>query len=210
MIEHMAQQVESPALRNSKFVFNRVLYMDIDFHRLNLTRGSSHVPLPDWLMKKNAIINPKKSDTKCFKWAVIAAMKWEEIDRDHQRVSKLKRYEKEFDGSGPEFPVSFRDINKFERNNEIGVNILAVQNKKIYICRKGKDYDRNENLMLIVNVENPNREHYVAVKSLLRLLSKQNSKHKEAQHFCTNCLNGFESEIVRNEHYEYCRSKDSE
>ena len=25
---------------------------------------------------------------------------------------------------------------------------------------------------------------------------------------CTNCLNGFESEIIRDEHYKYCRSKD--
>ena len=66
-----------------------------------------------------------------------------------------------------------------------------------------------KNLMLITDVENPNKKHYVAVKSLSRLLSKQNSKHKEAQHFCTNCLNGFESEIIRDEHYEYCRSKDS-
>ena len=50
MIEHMAQQIENPALRNSKFVFDRVLHMDINFHRLNLMRGSSYVPLPDWLM----------------------------------------------------------------------------------------------------------------------------------------------------------------
>ena len=35
MIEHMAQQIENPALRNSKFVFDRVLHMDINFHRLN-------------------------------------------------------------------------------------------------------------------------------------------------------------------------------
>ena len=210
MIEHMAQQIENPALRNSKFVFDRILHMDIDFHRLNLTRGSSYIPLPDWLMKKKAIINPKNSDMECFKWAVIAAMKWEEIDRDQPRVSKLKRYEKEFDWSGLEFPVSFRDKNKFERNNEIGVNILAVENKRIYICRIGKDYDRIVNLMLIASVENPNRKHYVAVKSLSRLLSKQNNKHKETQHFCTNCLNGFEYEIIMNEHYEYCRSKDSE
>ena len=47
MIEHMAQQIENPALRNSKFVFDRILHMDIDFHRLNLTRGSSYIPLPD-------------------------------------------------------------------------------------------------------------------------------------------------------------------
>ena len=89
------------------------------------------------------------------------------------------------------------------------ITALAVENKKIYICRKGGDYNRIVNLMLIADVENRNKKHYVAVKSLLRLLSKQNSKHKEAQHFCTNCLNGFESEIIRDEHYEYCRSKDS-
>ena len=52
MIEHMARQVENPALRNSKFVFDRILHMDIDFYRLNLTRGSSYIPLPDWLMKR--------------------------------------------------------------------------------------------------------------------------------------------------------------
>ena len=75
MIEYTAQQIQNPALRNSKFVFDRVLHMDIDFHRLNLMRGSSYVPLPDWLTKKKAIINPKNSDMKCFKWAVITERK---------------------------------------------------------------------------------------------------------------------------------------
>ena len=136
MIEHMAQQIENPALRNSKLVFDRVLHMDIDFHRLNLMRSSSYVPLPDWLMKKKAIINPKNSDMECFKWAVIAAMKWEGIGNNPERVSKLRRYEGDFDWSDIEFPVSFRGINKFERNNEIGVNILAVENKKYISVEK--------------------------------------------------------------------------
>ena len=90
MIDHMSQQLENPTVKDSKFVFDRVIHMDISFHRLNLTRGSSYIPLPDWLAKKKAIINPKNLDMKCFKWAVIAAMKREEIDRDHQRVSKLR------------------------------------------------------------------------------------------------------------------------
>ena len=59
MIEHMKQQIENPSPGDSKFVFDRIRYMDIDFHRLNLTRGSSYIPLPDWLAKKKAIINPK-------------------------------------------------------------------------------------------------------------------------------------------------------
>ena len=82
MIEHMQQQIENLAIRDIKFVFDGVIQMDIDFHRLNLTRGSSYVPLPEWLAKKGAIINPKNSDMECFKWAVIAAMKWREIG-DH-------------------------------------------------------------------------------------------------------------------------------
>ena len=88
MREHMKKQIKNPALRDSKFVFDRIIHMDIDFHRLNLTRGSSYIPLPDWLAKKKAIINPKNSGLECFKWAVTAAMRWEEIDRDHQRIKK--------------------------------------------------------------------------------------------------------------------------
>ena len=84
----MTQQIENPALSDSKFVFNEVVRMDVDFHRLNLTRGSSYLPLPDWLAKRKPIINPKNSDLECFKWAVITARRWEEKDRDHQRNNK--------------------------------------------------------------------------------------------------------------------------
>ena len=73
MITHMKQQIENPALSDSKFVFNEVVHMDVDFHRLNLMRGSSCLPLPDWLTLKKVIVNPKNSDLECFKWAVIAA-----------------------------------------------------------------------------------------------------------------------------------------
>ena len=161
MIEHMSQQVENTALRNSKFVFDRVLYMDMDFHRLNLTRGSSYIPLPDWLTKKKAIINPRNSDMECFKWAVIAATKWEEIDRECQRINKLRRCENDFDWDGIKFPVSFREIKRFESRNEITINILAVEDKKVYICRKGKEYPRVANLMVITNC---NKKHYVAIR----------------------------------------------
>ena len=122
MITHMSQQIENPALRNSKFVFCSVMHMDISFHRLNLTRGSSYIPLPDWLSKKKAIINPKNLDMKYFKWAVIAAMKWEEIENNNQRVSKLRRYD-DFDWDGINFPVSISHIKRFESRNEISINV---------------------------------------------------------------------------------------
>ena len=41
MVAHKREQIENPALLNSQFVFDEVLFMNID---LNLTRGSSYVP----------------------------------------------------------------------------------------------------------------------------------------------------------------------
>ena len=79
MIAHMHGQIENPALLNSRFIFDEVLYIDVDFHQLNLMRGSSYLPLPDWLACKKAIINPCTEHQECFKWAVIAASRWEDI-----------------------------------------------------------------------------------------------------------------------------------
>ena len=159
MIAHMKQQIENPALSNSRLVFDEVLHMDVDFHRLNLTRGSSYLSLPEWLAHKKAIINPFNENQECFKWAVIAASRWEDIDRNPQRISKLKKFEGDFDWSGIGFPVSFRDIKGFEFRNQILINILAVEGRQIYICRKGGNYEHAINLMLITE---SNRKHYVA------------------------------------------------
>ena len=42
-----------------------------------------------------------------------------------------------------------------------------------------------------------------------RLLSRQNSKHKESQHFCINCLQGFKEVQSRDEHLAYCRNNEA-
>ena len=175
MITHTKEQIENPALLNSRFVFDEVLFTNVDFHQLNLMRGSSYLPLPNWLARKKAIINPKNEDQECFKWAVIVASRWEEINNNPERISKLKRFEKDFDWSGIEFPVSVKDIKKFEFRNQISINLLAIEGEQIYICRKGGNYEHIINLMLITG---NNRKHYVTIKSLSRLLSSQNTKHK--------------------------------
>ena len=46
--------------------------------------------------------------------------------------------------------------------------------------------------------------HYTVIKSLSRLLSSSNSKHKSKQYLCNNCLQGFTLELRRDEYYSYC------
>ena len=73
MIDNMKFQIENPALLNSRFFFDEVLYLDINFPQLNLTRGSSFLPLPDWIARKGATVNPHNNEEECFKLSVIAA-----------------------------------------------------------------------------------------------------------------------------------------
>ena len=131
-------------------------------------RGLSYLLLLEWLAHKKSIINPLNEDQECFKWTAIVASRWEDIDRNPQRISKLKKFEPDFDWSGIGFPVSFRDIKGFEFRNQILINILAIEGRQIYICRKGGNYERAINLMFITE---SNRKHHVMIKSLSRLLS---------------------------------------
>ena len=143
----MTFQIENPALLNSRFVFDEFLYLDVNFHQPNLTRGSSYLPLPDWLVRKKAIVNPHNDDEECFKWSVIAA---ENVEmKDPQRVSNLRKFTDNYDWSWLEFPVSIKDTGKFETRNDISVNVLAVEGRDIYIHRKGRRMGREINLMMV-------------------------------------------------------------
>ena len=80
MLAHMKTQIENPALTNSRFVFDEVLFIDVSFYQLNLTRGSSYISLPSWIVNKKAVVNPKnENDEECFKWAVAAALNHKKI-----------------------------------------------------------------------------------------------------------------------------------
>ena len=200
MIAHMMTQIENPALLNSRFRFDEVLFLDISFHQLNLTRGSSYLLLPDWIANKKVIINPHNNNEQCFKWAVIAA---ENIGmKDPQRVSNLRKFTDNYNWSGLEFPVSIKDIREFEIKNGISINVLAEEGRDIYIHRK-TNYKSNREINLLIISKNC-IQHYTTIKSLSRLLSSSNSKHKCKQYFCNNCLQGFTLELSRDEHYSYC------
>ena len=204
MIANMKFQIENPALVNSRFVYDEFLYLDINFHQLNLMRGSSYLPLPDWLVRKKAIVNPHNDDEECFKWSVIAV---ENAGmKDPQRVSDLRKFMDNYDWSGLELEVSIKDIGKFETRTNISVNVLAVEGRDIYIHRKGRRVGREINLLM---VSEDGIWHYTAIKSLSRLLSSKNSNTKHKQHFCMNCLQGFMQESSRDQHQVYCEDNES-
>ena len=131
------------------------------------------------------------------------------LKKDHQRISRLRPYEKQYNWKGLEFPVSIKKIDKFEKNNPgIAVNVLFSNNKNqnIYTARRSERNVKCKKQVNLLMIGDSEKKHYTAIKSISRLLSKLNGKIRRAYHFCMNCFNGFRKASARDKHYEYCSS----
>ena len=46
MFAHIKMQVENPRMSGSDFTLDQIMYLDINFNKLALMRGSSYIELP--------------------------------------------------------------------------------------------------------------------------------------------------------------------
>ena len=52
---------------DSEVRLNKIIQLDLNISKSNPIKGSSYIPLPDFLKNKKAIINMKNDDQECFK-----------------------------------------------------------------------------------------------------------------------------------------------
>ena len=64
------------------------------------------------------------------------------------------------------FFTPLNEIDVFEWNNNVSVNVLAVQGEKIHILRKSKFDDQRRIINLPLVAENQKR-HYIVIKNLI-------------------------------------------
>ena len=68
----------------SDFIFDSVQMLYYKCHKINFKCGGSYIDFLEWIKKKKATINPKKTDKKCFQYAATAALNYEEIESHPQ------------------------------------------------------------------------------------------------------------------------------
>ena len=178
----------------------------VDNHYLNIVqyqpiKGSSYIKLPQELRNsEKGLINMKNEDNECFRWCHIRHLNSQ--DKNPQRIKKSdKEHIDKLDYSGIEFPVTTKQYNKIEKQNEININVFGYENKQPYPIFVSKEkYDRQMNLLLIT--ENDNK-HYVLIKDFNRFMFNQ-TKYEGKKHFCMHCLQCFSSERVLNNHKDNC------
>ena len=178
----------------------------VDGHYINLTKykplkGSSYIELPTELRNPaKGLINLKNKDNECFRWCHIRHLNPQE--KYPQRIKKSdKEYIDKLDYQGIKFPVTIKQINKIEKQNNIRINVFSYEEKQPYPIYVSKEkFEDHIELLLITKDEN---KHYVLIKDFNKFMYQQ-TKHKERKHFCMHCLQCFSSERVLNNHKDNC------
>ena len=182
----------------------------IENHYINIVnysplKGSSHIKLPQ-VLKNRGLINLQNKDNECFRWSHIRHLNPQE--KDPQRIKKTdKQHIEKLDYSSIEFPVTVKQINKIEKQNNICINLFGYEEKQpfpIYISKE-KFIDHME-LLLITEGEN---KHYVLIKDFNKFMFRQ-TKHEHRKHFCMHCLQCFSRKDVLTEHKNNCISINGE
>ena len=173
--------------------------LEIFITKFKPLNGKSYTSFPKLIVKKKAVINMKNDDNQCGKWAITRALN--PVDRDSERITKkLKTQAEKYNWNGIEFPMKLEDIPKFEKNNNVNVNVFGYDGKNVYTRRLSKtEHKETANLFLY-------NEHYGVVKNLSRLVSSQVSKRNNI--ICIRCLNHFRTTKSLKKHLELCQNHD--
>ena len=199
-------------MRGSDFVFNGINCFFYDFNRVSISKGRSYIESPKWLKDKKSTINQKNNDNKCFPYATTLTLNFKKINKDPQRISKIKPFIENYNWNDINFPANKKDWNRFEVNNKnVALNILYVpfNTEKIEIAYKSKYNLVRDNQIILLMITNGKNWHYLLVKNLSGLLRGITS-NRNGDYYCLNCFHSYRTENKLNTHKkifennEYC------
>ncbi|KAF2885890.1 hypothetical protein ILUMI_20282, partial [Ignelater luminosus] len=204
-------QLEDFQEEESGWTLKSVVNLAININRYEPIRGSSYMPLPPEIVKKQAVINVKNNDDACFAWAVVSAL--HRAAKNSDRVSSYPHYSAVLNLDNITFPMTINQLQKFVKQNQLSINVFMLEetNKgfKVVSARITKQkLDRHINLLIIQNTyDNDGEEikyHWCWIKNLSRLIPKQVSAKKYKVWTCERCLHYFYSEEKLKNHEIDC------
>ena len=209
-VEHpLNRDMEEFQEQESGWSLKIILNLTININKFNPMRGSSYIPLPDVIVRKKACVNVINHDNECFKWAILSAL--HPVQQNRNRVSSYYQYKNELNFNGIEFPVDPRQVGKFEKQNDVSVNVyfmkkeggifnilprhLTAEKKTKHVnllLLESYYVDENEEENAIGNIDcSVLQFHYVWIKDLSRLVGRQLANHVHKMNICDRCLHYF-------------------
>merc|ERR1711867_147003 len=175
---------------SSGWMMDSITNVNFNIATYNPMRGSSFIPTPQALVQKQALVNVLNEDQNCFLYSVLASLY--PATKHHQRVNKYKKYMDKLNYKGIEMPMAVKDIDKFERVNDLVINVYGCTEDGTDIWPRRISKRRDKEAINLLMLEKDDNYHYVLIKNLNRLLNYDNNPKE----FCPYCCHGFDKRYL--------------
>ena len=101
MIKEILEKISIFQMGGSGWYFKEATSLEIHIVDYKPIKGSSYIPLPDFLMRKKAIINMKNKDNKCFLWSILRYL--HPVQMNEVRLTDIRKYENDLNFKGIDF-----------------------------------------------------------------------------------------------------------
>ncbi|KYN20084.1 hypothetical protein ALC57_07571, partial [Trachymyrmex cornetzi] len=183
VIEPTLTSLEEFQERDSGWALSRILNLTINVNKLSPMRAGCYVEVSREIVMKRVVISERTADNACFAWSVVAALY--PAERNVGRESSYPHYTTVLNLAGIEFPIMFKDINKFERLNAMSINVYGIKNKQVLPLRLTSDKkEKHINLLYLQDPRDNNVGHFAWIKNLSRLVRSQVTRMEHKKFFC--------------------------
>ena len=146
-----------------------------------------------WLRGKKEAINNNdnnnnNNNNNGFQNALDDALSYQDIEKDPQRISKLKHNINKYNWKGIKFPAGPEEWIKFEQNNKtIALNILFINHntKTTRAAYRSEHNNKRKKQAILLMITGGKKWHYIDVTNLSALLQGYSSNH-EGDFYCLN------------------------
>ena len=91
-----------------------------------------------------------------------------------------------FNCTGIDFPVSLKEIDKFEKQNDYGICVITYDEREGFgvgrTCEK--DIDKSKIIDLLLISDKDDNTHYCHIKDISKLLTHQVANYDGKRYFC--------------------------
>ena len=198
------------ATRNENFIRNEsnleiteISFLSVLVGRFQPLAGAHFAELPPFLKSKKAIINIQNKDTRCFGYAILAALK--NLPRNAERAHLYLPFFQEQGLHNLQYPVHPQDVPEIEQQLHLKINVFSFYDDEgkgrypLYVS-KNEEYTTEIDLLYW-------NEHYAWIKNFSRFIYDLSPAHRP-KFFCKRCFGLFLNSETFHRHHKICDRPD--
>lgn len=166
---------------------------------------SDYIPTPEELRGRKCLLNIENRDLKSFLYCIAAS--YHTPKRNLRRPKFYQPLFSRFNMDGISIPVKLEDIPRFEKQNNMCVNVFKFSKNDTpsYIRPVYQTSDRFKHVVNLIVLKNADSVHYMLIKCLATFL-KVATKHGKSRLTCEFCYRVFASPQVYLKHSHFCET----